>query len=218
MVYMTNLCKEACTELNDKGFKKDIDPGSLIESYNLFKQADGQWFKSTKASLHESAVLTLLNLNDMPALKKLTESLDELDDELKKEGGRVFVREFLAFKIKKGTQKSLIIYENTERIDGKYRTLCNEMIGSELKRDRYRTEETYILTKTPGNEWSMTTTHENLSATKIVLDLTKMPLLKMIAAKINKIDSKFQNNGGRIFITPKRIYRLNNKVEIVLKL
>jgi hypothetical protein len=175
---MTNLCKEACDELHARGFQKDIDPRSLTESFNLFKQADGQWFKSTKPSLHEPAVLTLLDLQDMPALKTLTAHLDELDDELKEEGGRVFIREFLAYKIKKGTQTPLLVYNNTEKLDGQYRKLCDEIIENGLERDRYRTEETYMLTKTAGNEWSITTTHENHSATKVVLDLKKMPLLK----------------------------------------
>ncbi|MGZ3809347.1 MAG: hypothetical protein ACXVCE_14780 [Bacteriovorax sp.] len=214
---MTNLCKEACSELQTKGFKKDIDPRSLNESFNLVKLPNGQWFKSTKPSLHEPAVLILLDLNDMPSLKKLTDSLDEIDNELKKEGGRIFIREFLAYKIKKGTQTSLIAYENIEKHDGKYRKLCDEMIENGLERDRYRTEETYMLTKTPANEWSITTSHENHSGTKTVLDFKKMPLLKMMASKINKIDSKFLEFGGRIFITPKRIYRLKNKVEVVLK-
>jgi hypothetical protein len=215
---MTNLCKDACAELHAKGFKKDIDPRSLTESFNLFKQADGQWFKSTKPSLHGPAVMTLLDLLDMPALKTLTGSLDKLDAELKKDGGRVFIREFLAYKIKKGTQTPLLSYENVEKLDGKYRKLCDEMIKIGLERDRYRTEETYMLTKTPGNEWSITATHENHSATKTVLDLKKMPLLKTLASKINMIDSKFLTNGGRIFITPMRIYRLNNKVEVVIKI
>jgi hypothetical protein len=215
---MTNLCKEACAELHAKGFKKDIDPRSLNESFNLFKQADGQWFKSTKPSLHLPAVMTLLDLQEMPALKMLTDSLDEQDAELNKDGGRVFIREFLAYKIKKGTHSPLLSYENVEKLDGKYRKLCDEMIENGLERDRYRTEETYMLTKTPANEWSITTTHENHSATKTVLDLKKMPLLKILALKINMIDSKFQTNGGRIFITPKRVYRLNNKVEVILKI
>jgi len=214
---MTNLCKEACAEFHDLGFKKDVDPRTLKESYNIVKQPDGEWFKSTKPSLHESAVLTKLDLNVMPALKKLTDQLDELDDEIKKEGGRIFISEFLVYKIKKGTQTTLIVYENTEKVDGKYRKLCDEMIANGLERDRYRTEETYMLTKTAGNEWSLTSSHENHSGTKIILDLKKMPQLKTVASKINQADPKFQINGGRVFITPRRIYRLNNKIEVVLK-
>lgn len=178
---MTNLCQEACAELHAKGFKKDIDPRSLAESFNLVKNSEGNWFKSTKPSLHEQAVMTLLDLNAMPALKKLADSLDEIDTELKKEGGRVFIQEFLVYKIKKGTQTPLLVYENNEKLDGKYRKLCDEMLDSGLKRDRYRTEETYMLTKSAGNEWSMTTSHENHSGTKVVLDLKKMPLLKIMA-------------------------------------
>jgi hypothetical protein len=218
MNQISNLCKDACSELQTLGFKKDIDPRSLNESFNLFKQKDGQWYKSTKPSLHEPAALVLLDLEAMPALKQLTESLDEIDSELKKEGGRVFITEFLVYKIKKGTQTTLLHFENNEIVDGKFRKICDELISSGLVKDRYRTEETYMLTRTAGNEWSVTTSHENHSVTKTILDLKKMPLLKALAVKINKIDSKFQENGGRIFITPKRIYRLNNKVEIVFKI
>ncbi len=215
---MTNLCQDACAELHVRGFKKDIDPTSLKESYNIVKNPDGQWFKSTKPSLHEAAVLTILDLSVMPALKKLTDMLDDLDHEIKKDGGRIFINEYLTYKIKKGTQTNLLVYENTEKLDGRFRKLCDEIIETGLERDRYRTEETYMLTKTRGNEWSITTSHENHSGTKTILDLKTMPLLKVLASKINKIDSKFQENGGRIFITPKRIYRLNNKVEIVFKI
>lgn len=214
---MTNLCKDVCIEFQELGFKKDVDPRSLKESYNIVKQPAGQWFKSTKPSLHESATLTLLDLNHMPALKQLTDQIDELDDEIKKDGGRIFISEFLVYKIKKGTQTPLVVHENTEKLNGKYRKLCDEIIDNGLERDRYRTEETYMLTKTAGNEWSMTTSHENYSGTKIILDLKKMPQLKSVASKINQADHKFQSNGGRVFITPMRIYRLNNKIEVVLK-
>lgn len=215
---MNNLCLDACAEFQTKGFKKDTDPRSLKESYNVVKQPDGQWYKSTKPSLHEAAVLKLLDLSSMPALKQLTDELDSLDDEIKKDGGRIFISEFLVYKIKKGTQTPLLVFENTEKVDGRYRKLCDEMIEHGLERDRYRTEETYMLTKTAGNEWSVTTSHENHSGTKIILDLKTMPQLKLFASKLGKADPKFQSNGGRVFITPKRIYRLNNKIEVVLKI
>lgn len=214
---MTNLCLNACTEFQALGFKKDIDPTSQKESYNITKLPNGNWFKSTKRSFHEAAVLTPLDLNSMPALKALTEELNDLDEEIKKDGGRVFISEYLAYKIKKGTQTILLVYENNEKQKGRYRNLCDEMIEHGLERDRFRTEETYMLTKS-GNEWSMTIGHENHSGKKIILDLKKMPQLKMITSKIMKIDPKFQLNGGRIFITPTRVYRLNNKVEMILKI
>lgn len=214
----TNLCLEACIEFTNLGLKKDIDPTSLKESFNIMKQPDGLWFKSTKASLHEAAVLSALDLNLMPSLKQLTELIDSVDEEIKKHGGRIFISEYLAYKIKKGTQTPLVVYENTDKLDGKYRKLCDEIIDQGLERDRYRTEETYMLTKNSGNEWSVISSHENHSGTKTILDLKKMPQLKLIAAKITRIDSKFQANGGRIFITPTRIYRLNNKIEVTFKL
>lgn len=214
----SQLCLDACKEFAKCGFKKDIDPRSLKETYNIIKQPDGQWYKSTKPSLHEAAVLTLLDLNAMPALKQLTDLIDEIDDEIKEDGGRIFVSEYVVYKIKKGTQTPLITNENNEKADGRYRKLCDEMIDYGLERDRYRTEETYMLNKTAGGEWSMTSSHENHSGSKTILDLKKMPQLKLIAAKINKADPKFQINGGRVFITPTRIYRLNNKIEVNFKL
>jgi hypothetical protein len=215
---MTNLCLEACAEFHLHGFKKDIDPTSLKESYNILKQPNGKWFKSSKPSLHEPAVLTLLDLTQMPALVKLIESIEEMDKEIRKEGGRVFISEYLAYKIKKGTHTPLLTYENNERLEGKYRKLCDEMIDSGLVRDRYRTEETYMLSKNTTTEWSMVTSDENHSGTKIVLDLKKMPEFRAIAAKVVRQDPKLQSNGGRIFITPTRIYRLNNKIEVIFKL
>lgn len=215
---MTNLCNDACSELLSHGFKKDIDPTSLKESFNITKLQNGHWFKSTKPSFHEAAILTPLDLEKMPTLVKLIELIESLDDEIKKDGGRIFISEYLTYKIKKGAQTPIIVYENTERQEGKFRKICDEMIQAGLERDRYRTEETYMLSKNAKTEWSSTKSHENYSGTKIILDLNKMPQLKLIASKIMKADPKFQINGGRIFITPTRIYRLNNKVEMVFKL
>lgn len=213
------LCKDVCNEFDARGFKKDVDPRTLKESYNVQKQPDGQWLKSTKPSLHEAAETTPLDLAAMPALKQLTELIDELDDEIKKDGGRIFISEQLVYKIKKGTQTPIIANTDAEaKASGRYRKLCDEIIESGLEKDRYRTEETYMLTKAANGEWSMTSSHENHSGTKTVLDLKKMPQLKLIAVKLSKADSKFHSNGGRIFITPTRIYRLNNKIEVDLKL
>ena len=75
-----------------------------------------------------------------------------------------------------------------------------------------------MLTKAANGEWSMSSSHENHSGMKKNLHLTKMPQLKLVAIKLNKLDSKFQLNGGRIFIAPTRIYRLNNKIEIDFKI
>lgn len=212
------LCKATCEEFQQLGFKKDIDPRTLKESYNILKQADGQWFKSTKTGLHDAATTTLLNLNEMPNLKKMTDMIDEIDSDIKKEGGRIFISENLVYKIKKGTQSPLIVAESSEeRASGRYRKVCDEIIEHGLERDRYRTEETYMLTKAANGEWSMSSSHENHSGTKKSLNLSKMPQLKLLATKLNKLDSKFQLNGGRIFITPTRIYRLNNKIEVDFK-
>lgn len=215
---MPNLCLAACAEFHALGFKRDIDPKTLKENYNIVKLSSGQWFKSTKPSLHETAVMALLDLNMMPALKQLTDLLDSLDKEIKKEGGRIFISEYHAYKIIKGTQTSIVVYENTEKQNGKHRKLCDEIIEHELARDRFRTEETYMLSKNSGHEWSITTGHDNHSGIKTILDLKKMPLLNLVISKILKIDPKFQKNGGRIFITPTRIYRLNNSIEVILKI
>lgn len=214
----SELCKAVCSEFQTQGFKKDTDPRTLKESYNILKQADGQWFKSTKLSLHDAATTTLLNLDEMPNLKKMTDMIDELDPDIKKEGGRIFISESLVYKIKKGTQSPLIVAEDSEeRASGRYRKLCDEIIEHGLERDRYRTEETYMLTKAANGEWSMSSSHENHSGTKKILNLAKMPQLKLLATKLNKLDSKFNLNGGRIFITPTRVYRLNNKIEVDFK-
>lgn len=213
------LCQAVCVEFLKLGFKKDIDPRTLKESFNVVKQADGQWFKSTKAGLHEAATTTLLNLSEMPELLKMTNMIDELDPEIKKEGGRIFISETLVYKIKKGTQTPLIVAQNIqESASGRYRKLCDEIMAQGLEQDRYRTEETYMLSKAANGEWSMSSSHENLSGTKTTLNLSKMPQLKIVATKLNKADAKFQSNGGRVFITPTRIYRLNNKIEVDIKL
>lgn len=106
--------------------------------------------KVLSAGLHHAATTTLLNLDDMPNLKKMTEMIDELDSDIKKDGGRVFISENLVYKIKKGTQSPLIVTGSSEeKVSGRYRKLCDEMIEHGFERDRYRTEETYMLTKAP---------------------------------------------------------------------
>ena len=213
------LFKAVCDEFHKLGFKKDIDPRTLKESFNIIKQADGQWFKSTKSGLHDAPTTTLLDFHEMPNLKKMTDMIDDLDPEIKKEGGRVFISEQLVYKIKKGTHSPLLVSDNSqERASGRYRKLCDELIGYGLEQDRYRTEETYMLTKAANGEWSMSSSHENHSGTKTILNLKDLPQLKVLAAKLGKVDSKFQSNGGRVFITPIRIYRLNNKIEVEIKL
>lgn len=216
---ISELCLEVCNEFHQMGFLKDIDPRTKKESYNILKQADGQWFKSTKISLHEAATITLLDLDKMPNLNIMTKYIDELDADIQKDGGRIFITEELVYKIKKGTQSPLIVAEHLLRkSQERFSKLCDEIIEHGLDRDRYRTEETYVLTKAKNGEWSMSSSHENYSGTKKILNLAEMPQLKSLAVKLNKLDAKFQLNGGRIFITPLRIYRLNNKIEIDFKL
>ncbi|MBC7427872.1 MAG: hypothetical protein H7336_04615 [Bacteriovorax sp.] len=199
------------------GIKKDIDPRTFKESYNMLKRPNGLWFKSTKTGLHDATIETLIDFEKMPLFKKLTEVLDELDQEINKKGGRIFITENLVSKIKKGS-KSPVLVEDNQNASGPYRKLCDEMIESGLEKDRYRAEETYMLTKSPSGEWSMTISHENHSGEKIILSLIKFPLLKSFAEKINKVDLQFHFNGGRVFITPKRVYRLKNKIEVELKI
>jgi hypothetical protein len=214
-----NLCKEVNEEFKTMGFQKDFHPKTLKESYNISKHADGAWFKSTKTSLHEPAINSILNLTIMPSLKKLTDAIDEIDSEFKKIGGRIFITGNLVYKIKKGTEYPLFYDDiNASKTQSRYAKLCEEFSGLGHEKDRHRTEETYIVTKTANAEWSISFTHENLSATKKVLNLAHMPQLKILATKIIKLDSAFQANGGRIFITPTRIYRIKNKIEMDYKL
>ena len=219
---ISNLCQDVCNEFQALGFKKDIDPRTLKESYNIAKHQDGSWHKSSKLGLHGVLTKCPLDFTVMPILKKLTDSIDNLDAEFQKTGGRIFITETLVYKVKKGTMYPLVSSnssnESTEIILTRYRQLCDEILAQGSAQDRFRTDETYIISKTNNGEWSMTTSHENFSARKKIFNLNEMPLLKMLANKINKTDSSFQTNGGRIFVTPTRIYRLKNKLEIDFKI
>lgn len=217
-----NICKNACKEFHDLGFKKDIDPRTLKESYNILKQADGSWHKSTKLGLHEQLIKSLIDFDKMPYLKKLTLLIDERDEEINKKGGRIFITENLIYKLKKGTEYPIFTMTSsslkTDSAPARHQALCEEISEHGYGPDRFRVEETYLVTKSSSGEWSMSSTHENLSAKKTILNLAKMPNLKALANKLNKIDSAFQINGGRIFITPTRIYRIKNKIEIDFKI
>lgn len=217
----TNLCLNVCEEFLSIGFLKDIDPRTLKESYNIIKQPNGNWFKSTKLNLHDSPQLTPLNFEKMPLLKTLTELINEIDSDFKKNGGRIFINQNTVSKIKKGSESPILLSsdQNIQNISkpGPYQKLCDELIQQGLTSDRYRTEETYLITMTSNGEWSMSLGDNNLSTVKRNLTLSIMPELKKISLQINKIDSQFQTNGGRIFVTPKRIYRLKNKIEVDFK-
>ncbi len=217
-IKITNLCKEAYEEFITLGFKKDIDPRTLKESFNISKQADGNWFKSTKLALHDPLIQTSLGFERMPALKKLTDLIDERDSEFQQKGGRIFITESLVYKIKRGTEYPIIIDnvagEKAKKSSRSYGQLCEEILEHGLERDRFRVEETYIISKSASGEWSMSSTHENLSGKKKIFNLAKMPNLRILANKINKYDPVFEANGGRIFITPARVYRIKNKIEI----
>lgn len=215
----SEMCTKVCEEFLQIGLKKDIDPRTLKESYSIQKSADGKWFKRIKNELHPPPIITLLNLEQMPNLKILTDMIDEHDFSIKTKGGIIFISETLVYKIKKGTQTPLFVTEDPkERIPGRNQKLCDEMVSLGLTRDRHRVEETYILSKSANGEWSTTSSHENHSGTKKILNLAKMPELKILASSLNKIDIKFQLNGGRVFITPNRIYRLSNKLEVDFKI
>ena len=215
---MTNLCKEACEEFRILGYKLDIHPRTLKESYNISKQADGKWFKVTKLGLHAHLSTSYLDLDKMPILFKLTNFIDQLDPEFRKIGGRIFITETLVYKIKKGTEYPLLL--NDSPIDEKnkgqgitYQNVCDELLNHGHERDRHRVEETYIISKTPNGEWSMSSNHTNHTGKKKAFNLAEMPHLKILANKINKSDPVFESNGGRIFVTPTRVYRIKNKIE-----
>lgn len=211
---MKELLSEVYSEFKNLNYEINIDPRTNKESYNLFKQADGQWFKVSKAGLHEAISKTAIDLNTMPALLKLTQLINEKDPEAE----RIFITELLVYKIKKGTQTTILSAYPTIESKGPFQKLCEEISTHGLEKDRHRDEETYLLTKSPKGEWSISSSHENHSGTKKVLSIDKMPLLKAASLKICKLDPQFQSNGGRIFITPTRIYRLKNKVELDYKI
>lgn len=213
------LCSNVCSEFDDLGFKIDTDPRTQKESYNIQKQPNGQWFKLSKNGLHETASLTPLDLTKMPALLKLTELINHIDPEINKKGGRLFITQDLVYKIKRGTETPLIFKtETAENSNAKFFKLCEEIKSHGLGPDRYRVQETYLLTKSANGEWSITSSHENHSGTKTILDLKVMPHLKNLTLKLGKLDPQFQKNGGRIFIELDRIYRIKNKVELDYKI
>lgn len=211
------LCLEVCQEFHALGVNQDIDPRTLKESYNVIKQPSGLWFKSTKTSLHNDPIYDLIDFALMPKLKKLTELIDELDSEIKKFGGRVFITEQLVYKIIKGTPFP-IIFIKEQQSKGRFQKVCDELAAHGYERDRFRLEETYNLSKNSGTEWSLSTSHENHSGVKKILNLNDLPEMKNLAAKIIKMDMQFKTNGGRIFISPKRVYRIKNKIELDCKL
>ncbi len=204
-------------EFTDQGIKKDVDPRTQKESFNLIKQPNGLWFKSTKEGLHTPSAVSDLDFNSMPALLELTKRIDEKDEEIRKFGGRIFITHDSVYKIVKGTSTPLFFDEANER-SGKYLKVCEEIISQGFEKDRFRVEETYLLSRTARGEWSITSSHDNHSGKTSVLNLKDMPQLKIIADKLSRVDLKFKTNGGRVFITPTRIYRLQNKIEMDYKI
>lgn len=215
---ISEFLQKVCEEFMALGFMKDVNPRTLKESYNIMKRPDGSWYKSTKAGLHVAAQASPLDLDQMPFLKRLTGQIDQLDADLKKNGGRVFITQELVFKIVKGCEYPLIINQTSDEQKSSghypYAKLCEELKAIGHEKDRHRIEETYIVSKTIKGEWIGSSSHENFSGTKMVFNLENMPQLKMLVGKLSKIDPMFAANGGRVFITPTRIYRIKNKVEI----
>ena len=215
------LCLQVCEEFKTLGFKKDSDPRTLKESYNISKQQDGSWFKTTKHGLQDPIKKSLIDFLLMPKLKILTEQIDEMDLEFRKLGGRIFITEDLIYKIKKGTIYPLFtnfdqdIKINTE--EEVNQKICEEILAQGLVPDRFRTEVTYILLRSTYGEWTSSSSDENLSAKKTIFNLNKMPLFKLLINKINKADPVFHKNGGRIFVTSSRVYRIKNKIELDFK-
>jgi hypothetical protein len=214
---LIHLCHKVCAEFQANNVNQDIDPRTLKESYNLRKQPNGLWFKSTKLGLHDGPVLTPIDFTSFPSLKKLIDFIDDVDSEIKKKGGRIFITKNQVTKIIKGCETPILVSENKNTI-GKFSMLCLEIVNHGLENNRYRTEETYMLTKSASGEWSMNIGHDNHSGIKKILNIKAMPLLEALTNKINKIDPQFHSNGGRIFITPSRVYRIKNKFELDFKL
>ena len=216
---ISTLLQDVEHEFEACGIKKNVDPRTLKESYNLFKQPNGIWLKSTKEDLHTPATTSDLDFSQMPQLLKLTNLIDATDSEFAKSGGRLFITEFLVFKIIKGTSYPILKTENPANIKPEhYRKLCDEIGGQGMEQDRFRIEETYLLTRTPKGEWSASSSHDNHSGVTKILSLDTMPELKILSAKLNKEDLQFKTNGGRVFVTPTRIYRIKNKIEMDIKL
>jgi hypothetical protein len=208
------MLKNICNEFIKLGFKKDVNPRTLNERFSISKKADGKWFKNSKHDLHSPLINEELDLSLMPSLKILTDLLDEEHSEFKKSGGRIFITENLVYQIKRGTEYALYKEQDPVEQNSKYGKIITELVAHGLERDRFRTEETYLVTKSPRGEWSASTNHINHSGKKILLDLTEMTNFKILAIKINKADPSFESNGGRIFISPNRVYRIKNQLEM----
>lgn len=211
------MLKEVCEEFRSMGIKMDANPRTQKLSYSLAKKASGKWFKSTKLELHTPLSEEGLDLALMPEFSKLALSLDELDADFKKQGGRIFITETFVYQIKKGCEIPMLIEGIDADKKGPYHLVIEELLSYNHERDRFRIEETYLITKSPKGEWSASTNHINLSGKKIVFDLKKMPHLKSLTIKISKADSSFEANGGRIFITQERVYRIKNQIETDFK-
>ena len=90
------IYQNAYHELLLNGFLRSIDKDN---TFTISKRRNGEWFKCNKKLL-SSRNIKPFNFKKMPALKKLTDLIDQCDPELKICGGKVFITEELAFRIK----------------------------------------------------------------------------------------------------------------------
>lgn len=211
-----DLCKRAFDEFKVNGYSIDINPKTKDKSYNISRQPDGKWFKCIKLSRHALSERIYLNLGKMSALKDLTDNIDEARPEITIKGGRIFITERQVYRIKKGIKYpiDLMPMAKTNKASLKrFQKVCNELIECGHVRDCYRSEETYIISKSTKGIWFVSVKHTSYKGKEIFFQLSEMPNLRMLANKINKQDPIFEVNGGRIFITPTRVFRIKNKIE-----
>jgi hypothetical protein len=213
---------EVIDEFINQGFEKDTDLSSLKKSYNIHKSSDGNWYKSTKLDRHSPPDLTPLDLSSMASLLRLITLIESVDRDFKKDGGRIFITENQVFKRIRGSEHTILnsaLSTDPDVTHGQNKLMpntkiCDEINSLGINYDRHRAEATFLLVRSKSGSWSISSSHENLSKTSTNLILDKMPLLQSVLKKIVNQDSKLKINGGRIFITEKRIYRINNKCEI----
>lgn len=216
----TDICKKAYDEFLTLGYEIDINQKNLKESFNISKDPKRDWFKCFKLSHHDAHERNFLDLDNMPNLKILTDYILENDSEINIKETIIFVTKDMIFKVKKGSiyPYKLFEYHPTEKIelDQKFRSLCDELAALENTRDQTRIEETYVVSKDNNGLWFRSGNISKNGSYKKNFNLDAMPCLKALSDILNKQDSIFRTNGGRIFITSTKIYRVRNSIEQVL--
>ena len=217
-----DIIKKAYDEFLLIGIEIDINQKNLKKTFNISKEPKGAWFKCNKP-IHQPVLdKRYLELEIMPNLKELTDYILELDSDLDVKETIIYISKDSVYKVKRG---SIYPYkfdqkDETEQTLGKqkFRKLCDELTKLGNTRDLTRNEETYVVSKDNNGLWFRSGNIEKVGRYKKNFNLEDMPNLKILANTLNKQDLVFRSNGGRVFITPTRIYRVKLNIEINVQL